>query len=37
MATVEANFVKYPGGSFVPATETDKELADKIKTGEHDD
>ena len=31
---VEANFVKHPGGSFVPASDEDKEFADKIGAGE---
>ncbi len=31
---MEANFIKHPGGSFVPASDEDKEFADKIGAGE---
>ena len=31
---MEANFVKVPGGHLVPASDADKELIDKIKTGQ---
>lgn len=31
---MEANFIKHPGGAFVPASDEDKEFADKIRAGE---
>ena len=34
METVKANFLKLPNGSLVPASDADKELLDKIKSGQ---
>ncbi len=31
---MEAHFIKHPGGAFVPASDEDKEFADKIGAGE---